>query len=89
MIDCWGLVTLDGFAAKLQSGWVATLFEEDARASTHDTVMWKFSEPRAWVSAEMLLGEIRDVIDRLNKRADSVRRAGVAPAPRRPQRNGC
>lgn len=77
MIDCWGLVTLEGFAAKLQSGWVATKFEEGARASVHGTAMWKFSEPSSWVTPDMLLGEIRDVIDRLNKRPDSIRRVGM------------
>jgi predicted NAD-dependent protein-ADP-ribosyltransferase YbiA (DUF1768 family) len=75
MVDCWGLMTVEGFAAKLESGWVATTFEEGARASVYDVATWKFTEPRAWVTAEMLLGAIRDDIDRLNKRPDSVRRA--------------
>ena len=75
MIDCWGLVTLEGLAAKLESGWVATTFAEGARASIHETVVWEFAKPRAWVTAEMLLGEIRDDIERLNGRPTSVQRA--------------
>jgi predicted NAD-dependent protein-ADP-ribosyltransferase YbiA (DUF1768 family) len=74
MVDCWGLVTVEELAAKLASGWVATTFEEGAEGFVHDVVGWKFSEPRTWVTAEMLLGGVRDDIDRLNKRPDSVRR---------------
>ena len=30
MVDCWGLETLEGFADKLASGWVATDLPEGA-----------------------------------------------------------
>lgn len=78
MIDCWGPVTVDELAGKLASGWVATEFEEGGRASVHGTATWRFTEARSWVTPEMLLGEIRDDIERLNKRPDSIRRTGVA-----------
>jgi predicted NAD-dependent protein-ADP-ribosyltransferase YbiA (DUF1768 family) len=78
MVDCWGLVTLDEFAAKLASGWVATEFAEGARASAHHLAAWKFAEPQAWLTPEMLLGEVRDDIDQLTGRPDSTDRCLAA-----------
>lgn len=71
MVDCWGLETLEGFAAKLRSGQVATELADGARASVHHLASWKFSEPQSWVTPEMLLGEVRDAIDDLNQRPNS------------------
>ncbi|MGW1466353.1 NADAR family protein [Streptomyces sp. NPDC002308] len=78
MVDCWGLETLDGFAGKLASGWVATDLPEGARASAHHLASWKFAEPRTGLTPEMLLGEVRDDIDNLNGRPDSTRRCLAA-----------
>jgi hypothetical protein len=33
LIDCWGLVDIDGFREKVRSGWVATSLSEGGRAS--------------------------------------------------------
>jgi predicted NAD-dependent protein-ADP-ribosyltransferase YbiA (DUF1768 family) len=78
VIDCWGLVDLDGLREKLRTGWVATSLEPGARASAHHLASWRFSEPRAWVTAEQLLGEVADDIDTLNGRPDSTRRCHLA-----------
>lgn len=78
MVDCWGLETLEGFAGKLASGWVATDLPEGARASAHHLASWKFAEPKTWLTPEMLLGEVRDDIDNLNGRPDSTRRCLAA-----------
>ncbi|WP_405852463.1 NADAR family protein [Streptomyces sp. NBC_00090] len=78
MVDCWGLETLEGFAGKLASGWVATDLPEGARASAHHLASWKFAEPKSWLTPEMLLGEVRDDIDNLNGRPDSTRRCLAA-----------
>jgi len=78
MVDCWGLETLDGFAAKLRSGWVATELTEGARASAHHLASWKFAEPRTWLTPEMILGEVRDTIDDLNQRPNSSARCRAA-----------
>ncbi|MEZ0111799.1 putative NAD-dependent protein-ADP-ribosyltransferase YbiA (DUF1768 family) [Catenulispora sp. EB89] len=78
MVDCWGLETLDGFAAKLRSGWVATELTEGARASAHHLASWKFAEPKTWLTPEMLLGEVRDTIDDLNQRPNSSARCRAA-----------
>ncbi|MEU9607685.1 NADAR family protein [Streptomyces sp. NPDC048057] len=74
LVDCWDLVTLAEFERKLASGWVATTLEEGGRASGHELASWKFTEPRTWITPELLLAEIRDTIDRLNDRPDSTDR---------------
>ncbi|MGW4657318.1 NADAR family protein [Streptomyces sp. NPDC004279] len=74
MVDCWGLETLEGFAGKLASGWVATDLSEGAQASARHLASWKFAEPKTWLTPEMLLGEVRDDIDNLNGRPDSTGR---------------
>ncbi|WP_197672115.1 NADAR family protein [Alloactinosynnema sp. L-07] len=67
-------MTLDEFATKLSSGWVATELTDGAQASAHHLASWKFAEPYTWLTPEMLLGEIRDDIDQLNDRPDSTDR---------------
>ncbi|WP_432196616.1 NADAR family protein [Streptomyces sp. bgisy027] len=78
MVDCWDLVTLEEFAGKLASGWVATDLADGAQASAHHLASWKFAEPRMSLTPEMLLGEIRDDIDQLNGRPDSTARCLAA-----------
>ncbi|GAA2460208.1 hypothetical protein GCM10010191_95780 [Actinomadura vinacea] len=73
-IWCWEWVDLDGLRAKLESGWVATTLEPGARATAHHLGAWRFGEPRSALTAEMLLGEVADEIDRLNDRPDSTDR---------------
>lgn len=72
-----GLVTVDEFEKKLRSGWVATDFPDGAEASSDD-LAWKFSEPRTWLTPELLLAEVRDTIDLLNGRPDSTARCLAA-----------
>ncbi|MGW7361369.1 NADAR family protein [Streptomyces sp. NPDC054802] len=78
LVDCWGLVTLDEFEEKLRSGWVATSLPEGADASAHGLADWKFTDPYAWVTPELLLAEVRDTVDRLNGRPDSTARCLAA-----------
>ncbi|MEO3802467.1 NADAR family protein [Nonomuraea sp. B1E8] len=72
----WG--DLDGLRAKLEAGWVATALEEGAWASAHDLARWRFGEVVCWTTAEELLGEVVDAIDRLNGRPDSTDRCVAA-----------
>ncbi|MER6123155.1 NADAR family protein [Streptomyces sp. NPDC001795] len=78
LVNCWGLVTLEEFEEKLRSGWVATELPDGARASGHELAGWKFSEPRTWLTPELLLAEVRDTIDQLNGRPDSTGRCLAA-----------
>ncbi|MFD7511790.1 NADAR family protein [Streptomyces sp. NPDC059853] len=74
LVDCWGLVTLEEFAEQLRHGRVATELPEGAPASAHELATWRFGEPRTWLTPELLLAEIRDTVDRLNRRPDSTGR---------------
>ncbi|MEU8530890.1 NADAR family protein [Streptomyces sp. NPDC048629] len=75
MIDCWGLLTLEEFAAAVRSGRIVTRFEEGTRASVHETAEWEFARVRSVLTAESLIAEVRDDIDDLNGRPDSTARA--------------
>jgi predicted NAD-dependent protein-ADP-ribosyltransferase YbiA (DUF1768 family) len=79
-IDCGagGLTDLDGLREQLRCGRVATALEDGAQASAHHLAGWRFAEPRTWVDADMLLGEVADEIDRLNGRPDSTDRCLAA-----------
>jgi ribA/ribD-fused uncharacterized protein len=74
MIDCWELVNLEEFAAKVSSGWVATDLPDGAQASAYNLATWKFTDPHMWLTPQMLLSEVRDEIDRLGGRPDSTDR---------------
>ncbi|MFJ8467384.1 NADAR family protein [Streptomyces swartbergensis] len=78
LIDCWGLVTLEEFEEKLRCGWVATELPDGARVSAHELAAWRFSEPRTWLTPELLLAEVRDTIEQLNGRPDSTDRCLAA-----------
>ncbi|MFI6728446.1 NADAR family protein [Streptomyces sp. R-74717] len=78
LIDCWGLVTVEEFQEKLRSGWVATSLLDGAEASAHDLAGWKFSQPRTWLTPDLLVAEVRDTIDQLNGRPDSTGRCLAA-----------
>ncbi|MEU2243818.1 NADAR family protein [Streptomyces sp. NPDC018338] len=78
LIDCWGLVTIEQFEEKLRTGWVATTLPDGAEASAHDLASWKFSEPRSWLTPELVVAEVRDTIDQLNQRPDSTGRCLAA-----------
>jgi predicted NAD-dependent protein-ADP-ribosyltransferase YbiA (DUF1768 family) len=68
LIDCWELVDLEGFRKKVRSGWVATSIPEGAKGSAFPLASWRFAEPKAWVDADDLVGEVADEIERLNGR---------------------
>ncbi|MFD4860678.1 DUF7638 domain-containing protein [Streptomyces atratus] len=78
LIDCWGLVTIEEFEEKLRTGWVATTLPDGAEASAHGLAHWKFSEPRSRLTPELLVAEVRDTIDQLNRRPDSTGRCLAA-----------
>lgn len=79
-IDCGtgGLTDLDGLRDALRRGAVATALDEGKWASAHHVASWRLAEPRTRLTAEMLLGEIADEIDRLNNRPDSTARCLAA-----------
>ncbi|WP_418961046.1 DUF7638 domain-containing protein [Streptomyces tritici] len=79
MVDCWGLVTLEEFAADVRRGRIVTRFEEGMRAAVHATVEWEFGRVLSGnLTPESLIAEVRDDIDDLNGRLDSTARAWLA-----------
>jgi ribA/ribD-fused uncharacterized protein len=68
LIDCWELVDLDGFAAKVRSGWVATTIPDGGTASAHHLGSWRFADPKV-IDAEMLITEVTDTLAQLQGRA--------------------
>jgi predicted NAD-dependent protein-ADP-ribosyltransferase YbiA (DUF1768 family) len=61
LIDCWGLVDLDGFRQKVHEGWVATSLAEHGRASAHHLAEWRFEDPHS-IGADQLISEVQDLI---------------------------
>lgn len=78
LIDCWGLVTLEEFAGKLRSGWVATELPEGGEASAFGIGSWKFADVHSYTTQANLLGEVRDEIESLNGRPTSTDRCLAA-----------
>ncbi|MCD5315761.1 NADAR family protein [Kineosporia babensis] len=68
LIDCEGLTTLAEFEEKVACGFVATEIKDGGEASSHGLAGWTFARPEPWISAEKLIGEVRDEIERLNNR---------------------
>ncbi|QXJ26693.1 NADAR family protein [Actinomadura graeca] len=73
-IHCWKWVDLDGLRAELESGWVVTEVPEGSEISAFELGRWKATEARFGLTAEMLLAEVADDIERLNGRPDSTGR---------------
>jgi ribA/ribD-fused uncharacterized protein len=64
LIDCWGLVDLDGFREKVRKGWVATRLPENGQASAHHLGSWLFKNPTV-IDSEQLIKEVEDTIAEL------------------------
>jgi hypothetical protein len=62
MVDCWGLVPFEEFAAKVLSGWVATTFDHGARASCHGVASWTMTRPHSAVEPDDLIAEVGDIL---------------------------
>jgi len=89
-VDCWGLVGFEEFCAKVRDGWVATTIAPGARASAHMLASWHMADPVSWVTAEQLIAEVRDEIERLRGEPTSedrclaaLRRYLAKPGPAR------
>ena len=64
LIDCWGLVDLEGFREKVRKGWVATRLTENGQASAHHLGSWQFKNP-AVIDSQQLIKEVEDTIAEL------------------------
>src|ERR1044072_7957301 len=74
MIDCWGLVDLDGFKKKVRSGWVVTQPPEGADISVAFLASFRAVKASYWIDPEELIKEVVDIIEELNQRPSSTNR---------------
>ncbi|MFD4671364.1 NADAR family protein [Lentzea sp. NPDC058450] len=86
MVGCWSLVPFDEFAEDIAS--YTPELPDGGTASAHDLGWWTFAEPHTWLTAERLLADVRDEIDRLSRRPDSTARCHLALEAFRAQPDG-
>lgn len=75
-IDCWELVTLEGFIEKVQQGWVTVELDseqEDISIFGVGEIAPGF-QYRAYKTNSDLIAEVKDIICKLNQRPDSSAR---------------
>lgn len=75
LIDCWGLVDIDGFREKVRQGWVATTLAEHGEARAHHLGQWRFEHPHC-ITATQLIAEVEDTLAELQGRPGSSQRFG-------------
>jgi hypothetical protein len=73
VIDCWGEITLDELREHLRTGWV-TLRPEAGAIGDAGFARWQFTEPRSWMTADDLVAEVADEIERLAGRPTAADR---------------
>mgnify|MGYP001544786670 CR=1 FL=1 len=78
MIDCWGLVDLEGFREKVHSGWVVTQPPEGAQISISLLGNITAANATFFVEPEELIKDVIDQIALLNGRPDSSARCREA-----------
>ena len=76
LIDCWGLVDIDGFREKVREGWVATSLAEHGNANAFQLARWRFEDPQC-ISADQLISEVEDTIAELQGVSTSTERFHV------------
>jgi predicted NAD-dependent protein-ADP-ribosyltransferase YbiA (DUF1768 family) len=75
LVDCWGLVDIEGFREKVRQGWVATTLIENGEVSAHHLGRWRFADPES-ITAELLVSEVEDTIAELQGKPSSSERFG-------------
>lgn len=78
MIDCWGLMDLPSFEAKLSSGWVKTSIPDGSELSAFPLGAMKVEKFFARRTQEEMMLEVRDIIEKLNNRPDSLAQCHAA-----------
>ncbi|GLY46564.1 NADAR family protein [Lentzea sp. NBRC 102530] len=76
MVGFWRLMPFDEFERDIAA--YAPELPDSGTASAYDLASWTFTEPRTWLTAERLLADVRDDLDRLNRRPDSTDRCHLA-----------
>lgn len=74
MIDCWGLVDLEGFKEKVKTGWVVTQPPEGAIISVSFLAGFKPEKASYYIKVEEFVKEVADEIEALNGRPTTAKR---------------
>ena len=77
-VDCHGLMTLEEFTAKVCRSEVTIDPPDGARAIGPGLTQWRFTAPRAAMTSDDFLGEVRDEVDWLNGRPGAEARCMAA-----------
>ncbi len=72
MIDCWGLVSLDEFKGKVQSGEIVTRLPEGASVSISVGISLIATHVQSYVEEDEFVKEVEDVIRELNGEKSSI-----------------
>lgn len=79
LIDCGdGLITFDEFWARVASDRVVTAIPRGARASVHLLASWIFVDPEMHITADELVAEVADELERLAGRPTAADRCRAA-----------
>ncbi|GIG56935.1 hypothetical protein Lfu02_13070 [Longispora fulva] len=78
VVECWGMLTLDEFRAKLDSGWITVTPVDGAPVSTFELATWDFANSDAWLTPDGLFAEVRNEMDRLAGRPTAEDRCDAA-----------
>src|SRR5437660_780049 len=62
VIDCWGLVTFEGFKEKIRNGWVVTSIPEGAPVHIHNVVSFTVSRVYVLGPEEEFVKDVADAI---------------------------
>jgi predicted NAD-dependent protein-ADP-ribosyltransferase YbiA (DUF1768 family) len=75
-VECGGpaLIDVERLKQRLHTGDVAATPPDGARVSIVQVAEWRVTDVRAYLDADLLLGDVADDLDRLNRRPDSYRR---------------
>src|SRR5262245_19656079 len=72
LIDCWEMVDLALFQAKLRSGWVTPGVDEGAPIGVHGLGTWTASGGAWDLDADGLLARIKELLATLNPRMENL-----------------
>jgi hypothetical protein len=71
IIDCWDLVTLDGFKAKVAEGWVVTQVPKGEEISCHH-LFYGTSQLKCYIEIDDFVKEVEDTLNRLQGKETST-----------------
>jgi len=72
LVECWEMVDLALFRAKLRSGWVDPAPPEGAQVSVHGLASWTIAQPQWELDAEDLFARVEHLVRELNPQMENL-----------------